>query len=243
MTTQVYQAGDGQLASEHDHMGAEDSPIEPVTSLAAETDTDETDTAGTDTAETDTAGTDTAETDTAETDTAGTDTAETDTDETDADQAAHEDLLPDGADAVALGDGEAASFTVPGYPDFTPDADDGAQEPEMADRDPGRPSLVSAAFTVPESAPEPHSAAIAASTEGPWNEVQAIFVDDPRASVARAADLVDDRVEALIQSVRARQQSILSAGQSEHAGTEELRVALQHYRTFWHSLEDLPEPR
>lgn len=213
MTTQVYQADDGQLATEHDHMGAEDGPSEPVTSLAAETDTAETD------------------------------TAETDAGETDADQAAHEDLRPDGADAVAPGDGEPASSMVPDYPDFTPDADDGAEEPEMADSEPGRPSLVSVAFTVPESVPEPHPAAVAASTEGPWNEVQAIFVDDPRASIARAADLVDDRVEALIQSVRERQHSILSAGQAEHAGTEELRVALQHYRTFWHSLEDLPEPR
>jgi hypothetical protein len=217
MTTQVYQADDGQLATEHDYMGAEDNPIEPVTSLAAETDT-------------------------AETDTAETDTAETDAGEADADQAAHEDLMPDAADAVA-GDGEPASSMVPGYPDFSPDADDGAVEPEMADSDPGRPSLVSAAFTVPESVPEPLPAAVAASTEGPWNEVQAIFVDDPRASVARAADLVDGRVEALIQSLRDRQHSILSAGQAEHAGTEELRIALQHYRTFWHSLEDLPEPR
>jgi hypothetical protein len=238
MTTQVYQADDGQLAPEHDHMGAEDSPIEPVTSLAAEIDAAETDAAETDAGETDA-----AETDAGETDAAETDAGETDAAETDADQVAREDLLPDGADAVALGDGEPASSMVPGYPDFTPGADDGAEEPEMADSDPGRPSLVSAAFTVPESAPEAHPAAMAASTEGPWSEVQAIFVDDPRASVARAADLVGDRVEALIQSVRERQHSILSAGQAEHAGTEELRVALQHYRAFWHKLEDLPEPR
>jgi hypothetical protein len=120
-------------------------------------------------------------------------------------------------------------------------ANGSAAEPAMADSGNG-PSLVSVAFTVPESVPEPHPAGTT-STEGPWNEVQAIFVDDPQASIARAADLVDNRVEALIQSVRERQHSILSAGQAEHAGTEELRVALQHYRSFWHSLEDLPAPR
>jgi hypothetical protein len=64
-----------------------------------------------------------------------------------------------------------------------------------------------------------------------------MFVDDPRASVERAAGLVDDRVEALIQSVRERQRSMQSAWQADDAGTEELRVALQHYRTFWNSLD------
>jgi len=53
---------------------------------------------------------------------------------------------------------------------------------------------------------------------------------------------VDDRVEALIQSVRERQRSMQSAWQADDAGTEELRVALQHYRTFWNSL-DRSEPR
>ena len=67
-----------------------------------------------------------------------------------------------------------------------------------------------------------------------------MFVDDPRASIERAAGLVDDRVEALIQSVRERQRSMQSAWQADDAGTEELRVALQHYRTFWNSLEESP---
>jgi hypothetical protein len=31
-----------------------------------------------------------------------------------------------------------------------------------------------------------------------------------------------------------------SAWQASHAGTEELRIALQHYRAFWKSLDDLP---
>jgi hypothetical protein len=148
----------------------------------------------------------------------------------------------DPAGPVALADSEPATSMAPGDPDFTPDADGGAEEPGMADSAPGSPSLVSVAFTVPESVPEPHPAGIAARTQGPWNEIQAMFVDDPLASIARAAGLVDDRVEELIQSVRERQHSVQSAWQANSAGTEELRVALQHYRTFWNNLEDLPAP-
>ena len=65
-----------------------------------------------------------------------------------------------------------------------------------------------------------------------------MFVDDPRASIEQAAGLVDDRVEALIQSLRERQRSMQSARWADDAGTEELRVALQHYRAFWNSLDD-----
>jgi len=51
---------------------------------------------------------------------------------------------------------------------------------------------------------------------------------------------VDDRVAAIAASVRNRQQSLRSAWQGEDAGTEEMRVTLRHYRTFWHRLEDFP---
>ena len=129
---------------------------------------------------------------------------------------------------------------MPDDPGFAPDGDDAAAEPGTADSSPGSPSLVSAAFTVPESVTESQLAVNAASARGPWNEVQAMFVDDPRASIEQAAGLVDDRVEALIQSLRERQRSMQSAWWADDAGTEELRVALQHYRTFWNSLEDLP---
>jgi hypothetical protein len=128
--------------------------------------------------------------------------------------------------------------TASDYPGFTPGGD-GAQEPGMADASPARPSPVSAALTAPESVTESHPARYTASAEAPWNEIQAMFVDDPRSSIERAADLVDERVDELIRSLRARQHSMESAWQANHAGTEELRIALQHYRTFWKSLDDL----
>ncbi len=220
MTSQTYQADDDQLAPEHDdYLIAEDNPNEPDATLTE------------------------PHADPAEPDAA--DPAEPDAAEPDAGQTAHEDLPPDRAGPVALADREPATSMTPGDPDFTPDsdgADGAAEEPGMADSAPASPSLISEAFTVPETVTDSPHGGNTASANGPWNEIQAMFVDDPLASIARAAGLVDDRVEELIQSVRERQQSVQSAWQANSAGTEELRVALQHYRTFWNNLEDLPAP-
>lgn len=71
-----------------------------------------------------------------------------------------------------------------------------------------------------------------------WPEIQSMFVDDPRASVELAAGLTDDGVEALIGSLKERQHALLSAWQGSAAGTEDLRTALQGYRTFWKRLQD-----
>jgi hypothetical protein len=159
----------------------------------------------------------------------------------DADQAGTEDPGSHPFIAMAPAGPESETSTASDYPGSTLGGDD-AQEPEMPDTSPAGPSLVSAAFTVPGSVTDSHPAGNHATADGPWNEIQAMFVDDPRASIERAAGLVDDRVEELIQSLRGRQLSMQSAWQATHAGTEELRVALQHYRTFWNSLDDLPAP-
>ncbi len=153
--------------------------------------------------------------------------------------AEHEDPTSHSADGTALAEDESAAASM-SDPGFTADGDDDDAEPRTADSSRGNPLLVSAAFTVPASDTESHLAGNPASGHGPWNEIQAMFVDDPRASVESAAVLVDGRVEQLIESVRQRQRSMQSACQDVSAGTEELRVALQRYRTFWNSLEDLP---
>jgi hypothetical protein len=210
-TSQTYQTDDDQLVQAHDQAIPEDNPTEPEASLAA------------------------PEPDLAEPD-GDPMMPEADLPEPDAEHTAHEDLMSHPAGPATLTDIEPAASMVSGYPGFTPDGDDSAAEPGMSDG----PSLVSGAFTVPESVADSHSAGDTAPAAGPWNEVQAMFVDDPRASIERAAGLVDDRVEELIRSVRERERSIQSAWQADDAGTEELRVALQHYRSFWTSLEDLP---
>jgi hypothetical protein len=251
MTSQTYQADDDQLIQEHDQPVRERDVMEPDTDLAtpdadpAEPDADPAE-PDADLAEPDA---DLAEPDAdlAEPDA---DLAEPDADlavaeaplaEAEAAQTAHKDSTWHPADAGPLADHESAEASLPDYPAFTPDGDDTAEEQGTAGSSPVSPSLASVAFSVPESVTESNLAGNAASAGGPWNEIQALFVDDPRASIERAAGLVDNRVEAFIQSVTERQRSLQSARQVDDAGTEELRVALQHYRTFWNSLEDLPD--
>jgi hypothetical protein len=127
--------------------------------------------------------------------------------------------------SIVVADSEPATSGDPG----SIDGDDRVEEPGMADSGPGSPSLVSEAFTVPESVTDSHPARDTARAKAPWNEIQAMFVDDPHGSIEWAAALVDDRVEELIQSLRARQHSMQSACQADDAGTEELRVALLNY--------------
>jgi hypothetical protein len=59
-----------------------------------------------------------------------------------------------------------------------------------------------------------------------------------RSSAELAAGLVGHSVELLVTSVKERQRSLLSGWQGDDAGTEEMRIAVQHYRTFWSHLED-----
>ncbi len=76
------------------------------------------------------------------------------------------------------------------------------------------------------------------SSDGRWHEIQAMFVDDPRASVEQAAAVVNDGVETFVSSVKDRQSSLHSAWQGNDADTEQLRTALQQYRDFSRNLDD-----
>ena len=70
-----------------------------------------------------------------------------------------------------------------------------------------------------------------------WREVQARFVDDPQAAVRDADSLVAELMRSLAERF-AEQRTALedqwnSGGQPE---TEQLRLALQEYRSFFHRL-------
>ncbi|MDF2825347.1 MAG: hypothetical protein K0R68_2755 [Mycobacterium sp.] len=70
-----------------------------------------------------------------------------------------------------------------------------------------------------------------------WNDVQAAFVDDPRACVQQADGLVSTAVEQLTANfshTRSRLEEQWSRG--EEASTEDLRVALKRYRDFFDRL-------
>lgn len=70
-----------------------------------------------------------------------------------------------------------------------------------------------------------------------WAGVQAAFVDDPKDCVQKADALVSDLVEQLttgFAQARSRLEEQWSRGQE--ANTEDLRLALMHYREFFERL-------
>jgi len=70
-----------------------------------------------------------------------------------------------------------------------------------------------------------------------WNEVQAGFVDDPRACVQKADGLVSDVVTRLTSGfTEARSRLEHQWGRGEEASTEDLRVALTRYRELFERL-------
>jgi hypothetical protein len=76
-----------------------------------------------------------------------------------------------------------------------------------------------------------------AELRGRWSAVQTAFVDDPKDCVQKADVLVSDLVEQLttgFSHARSRLEEQWARG--EEASTEDLRVALMHYREFFERL-------
>ena len=70
-----------------------------------------------------------------------------------------------------------------------------------------------------------------------WNEIQARFVDEPRTAVQQADGLVTEVVEKITQVFATERGSLESQwNQGSEISTEDLRKALQHYRTFFNRL-------
>jgi hypothetical protein len=70
-----------------------------------------------------------------------------------------------------------------------------------------------------------------------WMTIQTGFVDEPRQAVEQADALVAELMKRLAQTF-AEERAKLEAqwGQGDNVGTEELRVALQRYRSFFERL-------
>ncbi|MGC2655972.1 MAG: hypothetical protein WA317_20800 [Mycobacterium sp.] len=70
-----------------------------------------------------------------------------------------------------------------------------------------------------------------------WSGVQAAFVDDPKECVQKADVLVSDLVDQLTTGfARARSRLEEQWARGEQASTEDLRLALMHYREFFERL-------
>jgi len=75
------------------------------------------------------------------------------------------------------------------------------------------------------------------SFRGRWEQVQSDFVDEPREAVQKADDLVSDLVEQLTNGFAETRSGLEEQWKKgEEASTEDLRVALMRYRSFFQRL-------
>src|ERR671932_748571 len=139
-------------------------------------------------------------------------------------------------DIASPGGGDTGPERDPTLAD-NPPADTAAVPPERADReyDEGGGGAVSA-----KRAGEGDAAPLLADAEGfqaRWEEIQVRFVDEPRGAVEDADALVATVMQRLADGF-ARERERLEAqwGRGEDISTEDLRVALQRYRSFFQRL-------
>jgi hypothetical protein len=77
----------------------------------------------------------------------------------------------------------------------------------------------------------------AQSYTGRWQEIQAGFVDAPRESVEEADALVADLMQRLARSFSEERQNLEGQwDRGDEVSTEDLRVALTRYRSFFERL-------
>ena len=75
-----------------------------------------------------------------------------------------------------------------------------------------------------------------------WMEIQSTFVDQPQRSVEQANALVADLTERLVDTFRSQQARLEAQwGEGSQVSTEELRMLLQRYRSFFSRLLELHE--
>jgi ornithine carbamoyltransferase len=70
-----------------------------------------------------------------------------------------------------------------------------------------------------------------------WQSIQATFVDEPQEAVQQADALVTDVIERLTQTFRQTKDSLeTQLAEPDDVSTEDLRVGLQRYRSFFERL-------
>ncbi|MEV6580352.1 hypothetical protein AB0M92_19550 [Streptomyces sp. NPDC051582] len=70
-----------------------------------------------------------------------------------------------------------------------------------------------------------------------WREIQGRFVDDPQEAVRSADTLVAEVMQTLARSFADHKQTLVDQwGRGEEVATEDLRLALQRYRSFFNRL-------
>ena len=181
----------------------------------------------------------------AETDAAGMGAAETGAAETGAAETGGP--APSGPESAdPAGPGSPGTSSAPAALDEPGLAEPGLAEPGIAEGgpdepgvdEPGVPATSEPAAAGPAAAATGAGIPAAALSEQQWPAIQAMFVDDPKGSVQRAAGAADEVAKAFVATIE-REQAALRAAWENDASTEDLRTALQRYRAFCGRLEGL----
>ena len=117
--------------------------------------------------------------------------------------------------------------------------DDLARREAPAEDDPVVDDAGAADDSADADVPEPQLLDAAESRElgDRWSEIQTGFVDEPRRAVEEADALVADLMQRLAESFsRERQELEGQWDRGDDVSTEDLRVALQRYRSFFDRL-------
>lgn len=72
-----------------------------------------------------------------------------------------------------------------------------------------------------------------------WDVIKSTFVDEPRQAVAQADALVGELLEELEQLFREQRRGIEHGLDTDETDTEDLRLALRRYRSFFDRLLSL----
>jgi len=73
-----------------------------------------------------------------------------------------------------------------------------------------------------------------------WTDIQSRFVDEPRRAVEQADGLVAELMKRLAETFAGERAGLESQwGSNKEVDTEELRLALQRYRSFFNRLLDI----
>lgn len=118
------------------------------------------------------------------------------------------------------------------------EADPGTREADDGTGEPGRAATERGAVDAPAADEEPLlGAPDAEGYRKAWSEIQGRFVDDPQEAVRSADALVAEVMQTLARTFSARKQGLEGQwGQGGQVATEELRLALQQYRSFFNRL-------
>jgi hypothetical protein len=113
-----------------------------------------------------------------------------------------------------------------------------AADASTANTSPADAGIPATSASEPAGGPNGGGIPAAALAGQQWPAIQAMFVDDPKGSVERAAAATDEVVKAFVASLQ-REQAGLRAAWEQDTTTEDLRTALQQYRAFCGRLEGL----